>query len=132
MDCWRCRAAPGSVLPMKTQILVRGSQAPLVHHLRPVTSQSPVAASRTMLDSMLVASELATAGSVMAKQDLISPASRGASQAACCSGVPYFISTCGGDVSLAGHPDTAPTSMLPVSGAEQLNTSGAYWDKPIT
>ena len=28
--------------------------------------------------------------------------------------------------------DTAPTSMLPVSGAEQLNTSGAYWDKPIT
>ena len=27
---------------------------------------------------------------------------------------------------------TAPTSMLPVSGAEQLNTSGAYWDKPIT
>ena len=46
-----------------------------VHHLRPVmTYSSP---SRTIRVSTLVASELATAGSVIAKAEAISPASSG-------------------------------------------------------
>jgi hypothetical protein len=43
----------------------------------------------------------------MQKAERISPASSGASQRACCAGVPYMCST----------------SMLPVSGALQLNAS---------
>ena len=71
MDCCLCRAAEVSVFPMKMQTLVLGSMAPLVHHFRPlITNSSP---SLTMEDSMLVASEEATAGSVMAKHDLIQP-----------------------------------------------------------
>src|SRR5215475_2083277 len=62
-----------------------------------------------MLDWMFVASDEATSGSVIAKQERISPASSGSSQRVRCSGVPYRTST----------------SMFPVSGAEQLNTSGA-------
>ncbi len=64
-----------------------------------------------MLDLMFVASDEATSGSVMAKQDRISPASSGWSHCFFCASVPYRTST----------------SMFPVSGAEQLNTSGAKW-----
>ena len=63
---------------------------------------------------MFVASEEATSGSVIAKHERISPASSGFSQRSFCSGVPY----------------RASTSMLPVSGAEQLNTSGAIVAAP--
>jgi hypothetical protein len=59
--------------------------------------------------SMLVASELATPGSVMAKQLRISPFRRGRSHWAFCSSVPYRVST----------------SMLPVSGA--LRERGERW-----
>src|SRR5207249_231559 len=104
----------GSVLPMKMRILQRGSPIPEVHHLWPLmTYWSP---SRTILDSMLVASDDATLGSVIAKADRILPSSRGSSHCFFCSGVPYRSST----------------SMLPVSGAEQLNTSGAMGERPIT
>ncbi len=61
---------------------------------------------------MLVASELATSGSVIAKPERISPSSSGRSQRSCCSGVPNW----------------ARISMLPVSGAEQLKTSEAQPD----
>src|SRR6266481_9620426 len=107
MDCCLWRAAEGSVLPMKMEILQRGSPAPDDHHLRPLITYSPP--SRTMLERMLVASEEATSGSVMQKQERISPASSGFSQRSFCSSLPY----------------RASTSMLPVSGAEQLKTSGA-------
>src|SRR5215470_8314919 len=113
MDCCLCLGAEGSVLPMKIAILQRGSPAPEDHHLRPLITYS--FPSRRMLDSMFVASEEATAGSVMAKQERISPASSGLSQRSFCSGVPYRSST----------------SMLPVSGAEQLKTSGAITLRPI-
>lgn len=43
-----------------------------------------------MEDWMLVASEEATAGSVMAKQLLISPLSSGSSHSRFCSSVPYL------------------------------------------
>src|SRR5205823_12935784 len=86
MDCCLWRGAEGSVLPMKMAILQRGSPAPDDHHLRPlITYWLP---SRTILDSMLVASEEATAGSVMAKHDRISPASKGFNHFSFCSGVP--------------------------------------------
>src|SRR5579862_240419 len=113
IDCCLCFGAEGSVLPMKIEILHRGSPAPEDHHLRPlITYSSPL---RTMLDWILVASDEATSFSVMLKQDRISPFSRGFSQRSCCSFVPY----------------RASTSMLPVSGAEQLNTSGAIADRPM-
>ena len=63
MACCLWRGACGSVLPMKMAILQRGSPAPDDHHLRPFSTYSPP--SRTMLAQMLVASDEATAGSVM-------------------------------------------------------------------
>ena len=91
---------------MKMQILQRGSVAPVVYHLCPLmTYSSP---SRTIDACTLVASLDATAGSVIAKHERISPARSGVSQRACCSGVPYSMSV----------------SMLPVSGALQLKHSG--------
>ena len=57
---------------------------------------------------MLVASLLATSGSVIANADRICPSSSGRSHASFCSAVPNRCSI----------------SMLPVSGAEQLIASG--------
>jgi hypothetical protein len=45
---------------------------------------------RVIADVMLVASLLATAFSVMAKQDRMWPRSSGSSHVCCCSGVPYL------------------------------------------
>src|SRR5215813_10693013 len=113
LDCCLCLGAEGSVLPIKIAILQRGSPAPDDHHFLPLMTYSfPW---RRMLDSMFVASDEATAGSVMAKHERISPASKGLSQRSFCSGVPY----------------RASTSMFPVSGAEQLNTSGAIMLRPM-
>ena len=64
---------------------------------------------------MFVASELATAGSVIANAERISPSSSGASQRSFCSSVPNWAST----------------SMFPVSGAEQLHASEAMWLRPM-
>ncbi len=73
---------------------------------------------------MLVASDEATSGSVIANADRISPASSGRSHCFCC----------------ASLPNCASTSILPVSGAAQfsavgancglrpvISASGAYW-----
>jgi hypothetical protein len=71
---------------MKMMISQRGLVALVVYHLRPLmTYSSP---SRMIELSMLVASLDATAGSVIANDDRISPASSGTSQRSCCSGVP--------------------------------------------
>ena len=61
IDCWRWRSGlSGSVLPMKMQILQRGSVAPVVYHLCPLmTYSSP---SRTIELSMLVASRRGDGG----------------------------------------------------------------------
>ncbi len=67
-----------------------------------------------MRSSMLVASEEATSGSVIANALRISPSSSGRSHCSFCSGVPNWVST----------------SMLPVSGAEQLIASGPMWLRP--
>ena len=92
---------------MTIMILQRGSAAPLIHHLRPLrTYSSP---SRSMRVEMLVASEDATSGSVMANADRISPSMSGWSHCDFCSAVPNMCST----------------SMLPVLGASQLIASGA-------
>src|SRR5262245_60794406 len=113
IDCCLCAGADGSVLPMKIEILHRGSPAPEVHHLRPlITYSSP---SRAIDDCMLVASDEATSGSVIAKQDRISPLSSGVSHRVLGSSVPYRTST----------------SILPVSGAEQLKTSADHGTRPI-
>src|SRR5260370_38184431 len=86
MDCCLCFGAVGSVLPMKMEILQRGSPAPEDHHLCPLmTYSSPW---RTMLAAMLVASDDATPGSAIAKHERISPASSGLSHRSFCSGVP--------------------------------------------
>ena len=65
---------------------------------------------------MLVASELATAGSVIANAERIRQSSRGLSHRSCCSGVPYI----------------ARISMFPVSGAEQFSASGPMIDRPAS
>src|SRR5262245_31095453 len=96
----------GSVLPMKMRTWQRGSPMPDVHHLWPLmTYSSP---SRMMDDSMFVASDEATFGSVIANAERILPSSSGCSH--------FFLSS-----SVAYR---SKTSMLPVSGAEQLKTSG--------
>ena len=98
---------------MKMKILQRGSSAPDVHHFRPLmTYLSP---SWRIWLSMFVASDEATAGSVMAKPERISPSSSGLSHWDFCSGV----------------PKRSRISILPVSGAEQLNTSGAHSTRPM-
>jgi hypothetical protein len=68
-----------------------------------------------MRSAMLVASELATSGSVMAKHDLISPSSRGRSHRSFWASVANMLSN----------------SMLPVSGAEQLMASGPSGLRPV-
>src|SRR3954471_24339571 len=64
---------------------------------------------------MFVASEDATAGSVMRNAERIFPSRRGSHHALTCSGVPYL----------------RIVSMLPVSGAEQLKISGAQVTRPM-
>jgi hypothetical protein len=64
---------------------------------------------------MFVASELATAGSVIKNADRISPARSGLSYFSFCSSVPNRVSS----------------SMLPVSGAEQFRISGAMAERPV-
>src|SRR5207249_11772741 len=84
-----------------------------IHDLRPLMRYpSP---SRAIVERRFVASDEATSGSVIAKHDRIVPVSRGSSHRAFCSGVPYRPST----------------SMLPVSGGEQLKTSGANGHRPM-
>src|SRR5574342_1186821 len=85
----------------------RGLSAPDDHHLRPVMTYSSPSA--LMLVAMLDASEEATSGSVMQNAERICPSSKGLSQRSRCSGV----------------PKSASNSMLPVSGAAQLNARGA-------
>ena len=71
---------------MKMATLQRGSPMPLDHHLRPLrTTWSP---STTAVACMLVASDEATAGSVMQKTERMSPASSGVSQRFFCSAEP--------------------------------------------
>jgi len=90
-----------------------GCSAPVMNHLRPlITYSSPT---RWMVVRMLVASEEATSGSVIAKQERIAPCSSGVSQRSVWSGVANMCSS----------------SMLPVSGALQLNTSEAHGRRPM-
>ena len=83
-----------------------------IHHLRPLSTYS--SPSRSMRSAMLVASELATSGSVMAKAERMSPSSSGRSHWSFCASV----------------PNSERTSMLPVSGAEQLHASEAIGLRP--
>ena len=84
---------------MKIRIWQSRSPIPEIHHLRPLmTYSSP---SRTIELWMFVASDEATAGSVMTKDERILPSSIGSSQRVLCSSVPKRSSV----------------SMLPVSGA---------------
>src|SRR5262252_1673666 len=64
---------------------------------------------------MFVASDDATAGSVIRNAERILPSSSGSHHSLLCSGVPYLSSV----------------SMLPVSGAEQLKISGAQVTRPM-
>ena len=68
-----------------------------------------------MRSEMLVASDDATSGSVIPNALRISPSSRGRNHFSCCSAVPNIVST----------------SMLPVSGAEQLQASDAMGERPM-
>jgi hypothetical protein len=98
---------------MKMRTLQRLSPMPEVHHLWPLmTYWSP---SRTIDDSIFVASEDATLGSVIANAERILPSRSGSRYCFLSSGLAY----------------RSNTSMLPVSGAEQLKTSGAIGERPM-
>src|SRR3954466_14167185 len=100
-----CDAAAASLTPSTIEILQRGSAAPEMNHFRPETTyESP---SSRIVVARFVGSDDATSGSVMEKQERISPRSRGSSQ----------------DLRWSGVAKRCSTSMLPVSGAEQLKTS---------
>ena len=87
IDCWRCRSAlSGSVFPIRMKTLQRSFIAPVMYHLRPLMTYS--LPWRSMRVLMLVASDEATAGSVMANAERISPSSKGCSQRAFCSAEP--------------------------------------------
>src|SRR5580704_6029401 len=86
IDCCLCAGAEVLLLPIKMAILQRGSPAPEDHHLCPLITYS--SATRTMLAAMFVASDEATSGSVMAKQERISPTRSGFSHFSFCSAVP--------------------------------------------
>src|ERR1700752_3533575 len=64
---------------------------------------------------ILVASDEATFGSVIRNAEGLFPSRSGSHHCLTCSGVPYLSSV----------------SMLPVSGAEQLKTSGAQVTRPM-
>jgi hypothetical protein len=100
------------VLPITIMIRQFGCIAFVVHHLRPFSTYS--SPSRSIRSWMLVASELATSGSVIANAERISPSSSGRSQRSFCASLPKPWST----------------SMLPVSGAEQLQASEAIGERP--
>ena len=80
--------------------------APVDHHLRPLTTYS--SPSSVIVADIVVASDDATSGSVMEKQERMRPSRSGSSQVCFCSGVPNMCSS----------------SMLPVSGALQFIASG--------
>src|SRR4051812_28664670 len=84
-----------------------GRSAPVDHHFTPLTTYASPSA--VIAVAMLVASEEATAGSVIEKQERISAASSGSSHSVRC----------------ASEANMASSSMLPVSGAEQFIASGA-------
>ena len=92
---------------MTTSTSHRGSIAPVLHHLRPLMTNSSPA--RVIVVEMLRASEEATPGSVMQNAERISAANNGCNQRSCCSGV----------------PNMCRISMFPVSGAAQFMASGA-------
>src|SRR5215831_10144822 len=94
-------------------ILQRGSAVLVMNHLRPFTTHS--LPSRLIEVRMLVASDEATSGSVMAKAERIFPSSSGFSHCSFCPGEAARWSS----------------SMLPVSGAEQLKTSDDQWMRPM-
>src|SRR5512132_805847 len=105
IDCCWCAFADVSVLPIRIATLQRGSPAPDDHHFLPLMTYS--LPSRRISHWMLVASDEATPGSVIRNAERISPRIRGLSHSSFCSREPY----------------RCRTSMLPVSGAEQLKTS---------
>ena len=114
IDCCWWRAASGSVLPMTMKMAHRSDAAPEIHHLRPFSTYS--SPSRRIDSWMLVASDEATSGSVMAKADRMRPSSSGTSHSSFCWSV----------------PNRASTSMFPVSGAEQFMASEARWLRPAS
>ncbi len=111
-DARRCGSASGSV----TAITIPNAapSAPDENHLCPsITQSSP---SRRAVVRRVVGSEPGTSGSVIEKNERISPATSGRSQRSFCSPV----------------PNRCRISALPASGAWQPKTSWAYVDLPIS
>eukprot|EP01137_Pigoraptor_chileana_P010535 Opistho-2@60338 len=86
IECCRCLGACGSERPRTIASLHRGSIAPEIQCLWPLmTISSPT---RSIRVEMFVASEDATAGSVIAKHDRVVPSNSGMSHFAFCCSVP--------------------------------------------
>ena len=115
-ECLACLGAAGSgfVTPITRQNPHFGCKAPVLNHLRPLTTYS--SPSRRIVHCRLVGSLEATSGSVIPTDERMVPS---------ISGVRYRSRW-------SGVANRCSTSMLPVSGAEQLNTSEAQGSRPIT
>src|SRR3954453_6275236 len=112
IDARLCGAASGSVTTIA--MATAAPTAPLVNHLWALITHSSPSSSAVPLSP--VGSEPDVSGSVMLKQERISPSSSGVSHWSFCSGVPC----------------SRMISALPVSGAEQLKTMGLTMLRPIS
>src|SRR5688572_32614363 len=88
IDCCSCLGASGFVLPRTIATLQRGWAALVHHHLLPLMTYSEPF--RSLRVRMFDASDDATSGSVIAKQERISPERRGASHRFFCASVPCW------------------------------------------
>jgi len=105
-DCWLWGAALGSSCPSRLQSCIEGRLPPTTT-IAAVDDVAIAIPAYRGLDIGRVRG--ATRGSVIRKAERISPASSGFSHLAFCAALPY----------------RCITSIFPVSGAEQLNTSDA-------
>ena len=113
---WRWWGSPAQVessMPISSISLQFGCAAPVMNHLRPCTTSWPP--SCAMRVCSCVGSDDATSGSLIAKQERMSPLSSGSSQRARCG----------------ASAKSCSSSMLPLSGALQLKTSAAQGTRPM-
>ena len=129
IDCWRCRAADGSVLPITMKTFALGFIAPVIHHLRPLTTYS--SPSRSMRVAMWVASEEGTSGSVIANEDRTRPSSKGSSHSLRCCSLPnseehlHVPGVGGGAVERGRRQMRAAAADLGERGVLQVGQPGA-------
>ena len=117
---WTDRARDVPATPQRTWLDgAAASNCVGAHHLCPLITYSEP--SRRIVLQMLVASDEATPGSVIAKAERMCPSRRGSSHCFFCKSLPYFSRTC-------GHADigTKLASTTVLTGAARAHTVYTY------